>query len=103
MELQKLYAHWITRNYREAYNIFLHVMDYCLITKVQEEGETFVTQKIISALCKIKKGKQKKLFLGNLNSKTDWGHASDYCLAMWKMLQQKNQMIMLLLLVNNIQ
>ena len=46
-------------------------------------------QKIVSALCKIKKGKQKKLFLGNLNAKRDWGHAKDYCYAMWKMLQQK--------------
>jgi GDPmannose 4,6-dehydratase len=52
-------------------------------------GETFVTKKIISALCKIKEGKQKKLFLGNLNAKRDWGHAKDYCLAMWKILQQK--------------
>ena len=52
-------------------------------------GETFVTKKIISALCKIKEGKQKKLFLGNLNSKRDWGHARDYCLAMWKILQQR--------------
>ena len=52
-------------------------------------GETFVTKKIISALCKIKEGKQKKLFLGNLNAKRDWGHAEDYCHAMWKMLQQK--------------
>jgi GDPmannose 4,6-dehydratase len=52
-------------------------------------GETFVTKKIISALCKIKEGKQKKLFLGNINSKRDWGHAKDYCYAMWKILQQK--------------
>ena len=52
-------------------------------------GETFVTKKIVSALCKIKEGKQKKLFLGNLYSKRDWGHAKDYCYAMWKMLQQK--------------
>ena len=55
----KLYAHWITKNYR-GYNI-LHVMEYCLITKVQEERNC--NQKIISALCKIKVGKQKKLFL----------------------------------------
>ena len=52
-------------------------------------GETFVTKKIVSALCKIKENKQKKLFLGNLNSRRDWGHARDYCLAMWKILQQK--------------
>ena len=52
-------------------------------------GETFVTKKIVAALCKIKEGKQKKLFLGNLNAKRDWGHARDYCYAMWKILQQK--------------
>jgi GDPmannose 4,6-dehydratase len=49
-----------------------------------------VTKKIVSALCKIKERKQKKLFLGNLNAKRDWGHARDYCVAMWKILQQKN-------------
>ena len=52
-------------------------------------GETFVTKKIVSGLCKIKNNKQKKLYLGNLYSKRDWGHARDYCEAMWKMLQQK--------------
>jgi len=52
-------------------------------------GETFVTKKIVSALCRIKLGKQKKFFLGNLNAKRDWGHAEDYCFAMWKILQQK--------------
>ena len=51
-------------------------------------GETFVTKKIVMALCKIKLGKQKKLFLGNLNAKRDWGHAKDYVEAMWKMLQK---------------
>ena len=74
---------------------FLLVMEFYSITKVQDEGETFVTKKIVSALCRIKEGKQKKLFLGNLNSKRDWGHAKDYCYAMWKMLQQKNLMITL--------
>ena len=49
-------------------------MVYYLTTRAQEEGKTFVTKKIISALCKIKEGKQKKLFLGNLNAKRDWGH-----------------------------
>ena len=72
----------------------LLVMEFYLIMKAQEEGETFVTKKIISALCKIKEGKQKKLILGNLNAKRDWGHARDYCDAMWRILQQKNQMIM---------
>jgi len=51
-------------------------------------GETFVTRKIVMALCKIKKGSQKKLYLGNLDAKRDWGHARDYVLAMWKMLQK---------------
>ena len=53
-------------------------------------GETFVTKKIVKALCKIKKGSQKKLYLGNLYAKRDWGHAEDYVEAMWKILQYKN-------------
>ena len=86
--VSKVYAHWITVNYREAHNIFA-----CNGILFNHEspirGETFVTKKIVSALCKIKKKKQKKLFLGNLNAKRDWGHARDYVLAMWKMLQMK--------------
>ena len=84
----KLYAHWITKNYREAYKIFA-CNGILFNHESPRRGETFVTKKIVSALCKIKEGKQKKLFLGNLNSKRDWGHAKDYCYAMWKMLQQK--------------
>ena len=84
----KLYAHWITKNYREAYNIF-GCNGILFNHESPRRGETFVTKKIISALCKIKAGKQKKLFLGNLNAKRDWGHARDYCEAMWKILQQK--------------
>ncbi len=84
----KLYAHWITKNYREAYKIFA-CNGILFNHESPRRGETFVTKKIISALCKIKEGKQKKLFLGNLNAKRDWGHARDYCLAMWKILQQK--------------
>jgi GDPmannose 4,6-dehydratase len=84
----KLYAHWITINYREAYNIFA-CNGLLFNHESPRRGETFVTKKIISALCKIKAGTQKKLFLGNLNAKRDWGHARDYCLAMWKILQQK--------------
>ena len=84
----KVYAHWVTVNYRESYNIFA-----CNGILFNHEsplrGETFVTKKIVNGLCKIKKGKQKKLFLGNLNAKRDWGHARDYVLAMWKMLQKK--------------
>ena len=84
----KLYAHWITKNYREAYNIY-GCNGILFNHESPRRGETFVTKKIVSALCKIKLGKQKKLILGNINSKRDWGHARDYCLAMWKILQQK--------------
>ena len=84
----KLYAHWITKNYREAYNIF-GCNGILFNHESPRRGETFVTKKIIRALVKIKMGKQKKLFLGNLDSKRDWGHARDYVVAMWKILQQK--------------
>ena len=84
----KLYAHWITVNYREAYNIFA-----CNGILFNHEsplrGETFVTQKIVSGLCKISLLGKGKLYLGNLYAKRDWGHAKDYVVAMWKMLQQK--------------
>ena len=84
----KLYAHWITKNYREAYGIFAS-NGILFNHESPRRGETFVTKKIISALCKIKLKKQRKLFLGNLNARRDWGHARDYCYAMWKILQQK--------------
>ena len=84
----KVYAHWITRNYREAYNIFAS-NGILFNHESPRRGETFVTKKIISAMCRIKLGKQKKLFLGNLYAKRDWGHAKDYCFAMWKILQHK--------------
>ena len=74
----KLYSHWITKNYREAYKIFA-CNGILFNHESPRRGETFVTKKIVSALCKIKEGKQKKLFLGNLNAKRDWGHARDYC------------------------
>lgn len=84
----KLYAHWITINYREAYKIFA-----CNGILFNHEspfrGETFVTKKIISALVQIKLGSQNKLFLGNLYAKRDWGHAKDYVEAMWKIMSQK--------------
>ena len=84
----KLYAHWITKNYREAYKIFA-CNGILFNHESPRRGETFVTKKIVNALCRIKEGKQKKLFLGNLNAKRDWGHAREYCNAMWKILQQK--------------
>jgi len=85
----KVYAHWITVNYREAYNIFA-CNGILFNHESPVRGETFVTRKIVIALCKIKLGLQKKLYLGNLNAKRDWGHAKDYAEAMWKMLQKKN-------------
>ena len=84
----KVYAHWITINYREAYNIFA-CNGILFNHESPVRGETFVTRKIVNALCKIKNGLQKKLYLGNINAKRDWGHAKDYVEAMWKMLQKK--------------
>tara|TARA_B110000483_G_scaffold135533_1_gene162221 strand:+ start:207 stop:1247 length:1041 start_codon:yes stop_codon:yes gene_type:complete len=84
----KVYAHWITVNYREAYKIFA-CNGILFNHESPVRGETFVTKKIIMGLCRIKMGKQKKLFLGNLDAKRDWGHAKDYVEAMWKMLQKK--------------
>ncbi len=82
----KLYAYWITVNYREAYDIFA-----CNGILFNHEsplrGETFVTRKITRALARIKLGKQSCLYIGNLNSKRDWGHAKDYVRAQWSMLQ----------------
>lgn len=84
----KAYAYWITVNYREAYNMFA-----CNGILFNHEspirGETFVTRKITRAVARIKLGMQKYLYLGNLDSKRDWGHAKDYVKAMWLMLQQK--------------
>ena len=84
----KLYAHWITINYRESYGIFA-CNGILFNHESPRRGETFVTRKIIQALCKIKYSKQKTLFLGNLYSKRDWGHAREYVEAMWLMLKQK--------------
>ena len=83
----KLYAYWITVNYREAYGIFA-----CNGILFNHEspirGETFVTRKITRAAARIKFGLEKKLYLGNLNAKRDWGHAKDYVEGMWLILQQ---------------
>ena len=84
----KLYAHWITKIYREAYGIF--ASNGILFNHESPlRGETFVTKKITKALTKIKLKKQNKLLLGNLYSKRDWGHAEDYVEAMWKILNHK--------------
>lgn len=82
----KLYAYWITKNYREAYNMFA-VNGILFNHESERRGETFVTRKITLAAARIKKGTQKKLYLGNLNSKRDWGYAKDYVECMWLMLQ----------------
>ena len=84
----KVYAHFITINYREAYNIFA-CNGILFNHESPVRGETFVTRKIVIGLCKIKLKKKKTLRLGNLNAKRDWGHAKDYVEAMWKMLQKK--------------
>ena len=84
----KVYAHWITVNYREAYDIFA-CNGILFNHESPVRGETFVTRKIVIGLCKIKLRKQKILFLGNLYAKRDWGHARDYIEAMWKMLQKR--------------
>ena len=84
----KLYSYWITVNYREAYN--LYACNGILFNhKSPRRGPTFVTRKITIAAAKIHKGKQQKLYLGNLDAKRDWGFAGDYVEGMWMMLQQE--------------
>ena len=83
----KLYAYWITVNYREAYGI--HASNGILFNHESPiRGETFVTRKITRAVAAIELGLQDKLFLGNLNAKRDWGHARDYVEGMWLIVQQ---------------
>ena len=83
----KVYAYWITVNYREAYG--MHASNGILFNHESPvRGETFVTRKITRALARIKEGMQDSLFIGNLESLRDWGHAQDFVEAMWLMLQQ---------------
>lgn len=84
----KLYAHWITVNYREAYGLFA-CSGILFNHESPMRGETFVTRKITRALARIKVGLQKQLYLGNMNALRDWGHARDYVEAQWLMLQQE--------------
>ena len=84
----KLYSYWITINYRESYDMF-NCNGILFNHESPRRGETFVTRKITMALAKILAGKQKKLYLGNLDAKRDWGYAKDYVEAMWLMLQQE--------------
>ncbi|MDR0664443.1 MAG: GDP-mannose 4,6-dehydratase [Helicobacteraceae bacterium] len=83
----KLYAYWITINYRESYDLFA-CNGILFNHESPRRGETFVTKKITKAVANIRKGKQERLVLGNLNAKRDWGYAKEYVEAMWLMLQQ---------------
>jgi len=83
----KLYAFWITKNYREAYGMFA-CNGILFNHESPVRGETFVTRKITRAAARIKLGLQEKMYLGNLDAKRDWGHAKDYVEGMWKMVQQ---------------
>ena len=86
--VSKVFGHWITKNYRESYNLFC-----CNGILFNHEsplrGETFVTKKIVKSLVRIANGYKEKLYLGNIYAKRDWGHAQDYVEGMWRMLQQK--------------
>jgi GDPmannose 4,6-dehydratase len=84
----KLYAHWMTINYRESYDMFA-CSGILFNHESPRRGEDFVTRKITKAVARIVAGKQKRLVLGNLDAKRDWGHAKDYVYAMWLMLQQE--------------
>ena len=86
--VSKVFSHWMTINYREAYGMFA-CNGILFNHESPRRGETFVTRKVTIALSKIKLGLQKKLLVGNLNAKRDWGHARDYVEAQWLILQQK--------------
>jgi GDPmannose 4,6-dehydratase len=85
----KVLAYWLTRNYREAYGMFA-CNGILFNHESPRRGETFVTRKITRAIAAIKKGTQKKLYLGNLDARRDWGYAPEYVEAMWMMLQHSN-------------
>lgn len=84
----KLYGYWITKNYREAYDMYA-CTGILFNHESPRRGENFVTRKITIGLGKILRGEEKELVLGNLNSLRDWGHSKDYCVGMWLMLQQE--------------
>ena len=84
----KIYGYWITKNYREAYNMYA-CTGILFNHESPRRGETFVTRKITRGLKAISEGSQNVLYLGNLNAKRDWGHAKDFVRAMWMMLQQE--------------
>ncbi len=85
--IAKVYAYWMTVNYRQAYDLFA-VNGVLFNHESPRRGETFVTRKITRAVARIKAGLQQKLYLGNLDSRRDWGYAPEYVVAMWQMLQQ---------------
>lgn len=85
----KIYAYWITKNYREAYNMFA-CNGILFNHESPRRGETFVTRKITRAVSRIALGLQKELFIGNLDAQRDWGHAKDFVKAMWLILQQED-------------
>src|SRR5207249_6348761 len=84
----KLYAHWMTVNYRQGYGLFA-CNGILFNHESPRRGETFVSRKITKAVARIKLGLQSKLYLGNLDAKRDWGYAKEYVEAMWLMLQQE--------------
>jgi len=83
----KVFSYWITKNYRESYNLFA-CNGILFNHESPRRGETFVTRKVVRGLARIKMGLDKKLYLGNLEAKRDWGYAKDYVEGMWRMLQQ---------------
>lgn len=83
----KVFAYWITKNYRESYNMFT-CNGILFNHESPRRGETFVTRKITRSLAKIKLGKEEKLYLGNMDAQRDWGYAKDYVYGMWLMMQQ---------------
>ena len=85
----KMYAYWITINYRESYGIFAS-NGILFNHESPRRGETFVTRKITRGLCQINSGLSKYLYLGNIDAKRDWGHAKDYVEIQWKILQEEN-------------
>lgn len=84
----KLYGHWITKNYRESYDMYA-CSGILFNHESERRGKEFVTRKITDAVARIKQGVQEHLELGNMDSKRDWGHSKDYVMAMWLMLQQE--------------
>ena len=84
----KLYGHWITKNYRESYDMYA-CSGILFNHESERRGKEFVTRKITDAVARIKQGVQEYLELGNMDSKRDWGHSKDYVMAMWLMLQQE--------------